>query len=100
MPNKLLLAASRSRKLQDLIVSRKLTRSVAGRFVAGKTLEDGLDAARRLRTKGVTAILDYLGENVADTDQADLAAAHYLKSLYAIDGSHLDCHISVKLTQV
>jgi proline dehydrogenase len=100
MPNRFLLAASRSKKLQDLVVSRKLTRTVAERFVAGKTLEDGMAAARKLRTKGVSAILDYLGEHVSGTDQADLAAAHYLRSLYAIAASHLDCHISVKLTQV
>lgn len=100
MPNRFLLAASRSKKLQELVVSRKLTRAVAERFVAGNTLEEGLEVARKLRMRGVAAILDYLGENVDNTDQADLAAAHYLRSLYSIATSHVDCHISVKLTQV
>ena len=100
MPNRVLLAASRSKRLENLIVSTKFTRSVANRFVAGETLEQALAAARTLRSRGMESILDYLGENVTDTDEADLAAAHYLRSLFAIASRELDCHISVKLTQV
>ncbi len=100
MPNRLLLAASRSKRLEDLIVSTRLTRSVANRFVAGESLEDALNVARKLRSRGMGAILDYLGENVTDTGQADLAAAHYLRSLFAISSGGMDSHISVKLTQV
>ncbi|MBW3587841.1 MAG: proline dehydrogenase family protein [Actinobacteria bacterium] len=100
MPNRVLLAASRSKRLESLIVSTKFTRSVADRFVAGETLEQALAAARTLRSRGMESILDYLGENVRDTDEADLAAAHYLRSLFAISSGEMDCHISVKLTQV
>jgi len=100
MPNRVLLAASRSKRLENLIVSTKFTRSVANRFVAGETLEQALAAARTLRSRGMESILDYLGENVTDTDEADLAAAHYLRSLFAIASRGMDCHISVKLTQV
>lgn len=100
MPNRLLLAASRSKRLEDLIVSTRFTRSVANRFVAGETLGDALTAARNLRSRGMGSILDYLGENVTDTNQADLAAAHYLRSLFAIASGAMDSHISVKLTQV
>lgn len=100
MPNRVLLAASRSKRLENLIVSTKFTRSVANRFVAGETLEQALAAARTLRSRGMESILDYLGENVTDTDEADLAAAHYLRSLFAIASGGMDCHISVKLTQV
>jgi len=100
MPNRVLLAASRSKRLENLIVSTKFTRSVANRFVAGETLEQALAAARTLRSRGMESILDYLGENVNDTDEADLAAAHYLRSLFAIASGEMDCHISVKLTQI
>lgn len=100
MPNRVLLAASRSKRLENLIVSTKFTRSVANRFVAGETLEQALGAARTLRSRGMESILDYLGENVTDTDEADLAAAHYLRSLFAIASGEMACHISVKLTQV
>ena len=42
-------------------VARKLTR----RFVAGETLEDGLEVCASLAAEGIHTTLDHLGENVA-----------------------------------
>lgn len=100
MPNRLLLALSRRPGLRQFITGRKLTRSVVDRFVAGETLDDGMRAARELQSEGATAILDYLGENVTSESLADRAASAYLESLARISTEGLDCHISVKLTQL
>lgn len=100
MPNRLLLALSRRPGLQRFITKQRLTRSVVDRFVAGESLDDGMRAARELEFLGATTILDYLGENVSTEAQADAAMTAYLESLVRIAAEGVDCHISVKLTQL
>ncbi|HSJ06568.1 MAG TPA: hypothetical protein VK936_07695, partial [Longimicrobiales bacterium] len=39
-------------------------RTMSRRFVAGETLDDGIDATRRLVDQGFHATLDFLGESV------------------------------------
>jgi proline dehydrogenase len=76
-------------------------RRVAERFVAGDTLEAGMDAARQLHQRGIAAMLDLLGENVSSTAQAAEAADTYIRHLKRIrESPDLDCNISVKLTQL
>ena len=40
-------------------------RSMARRFVAGETIEDGINATRALNKAGMAVTLDYLGESVS-----------------------------------
>ncbi len=76
-------------------------RAVASRFVAGESLDDGIEAARALREEGIGAVLDHLGENVSTPDQAAEAAEAYIRALERIrKEGDLDCLISVKLTQL
>ena len=76
-------------------------RRLALRFVAGETLDDGIQAARRLNGRGVGAMLDHLGENVTSAEQASAAADGYVLALKRIDEEGLsDANISVKLTQL
>ena len=100
MPNGLLLHLAAHGRVRHLVTTLPLTRPVVERFVAGETLAEGMAAAALLNTQGIGAILDYLGENVATDAQADQAAAAYLASLAAIGTSHIDAHVSVKLTQL
>lgn len=84
-----------------LIQQTSLGRRVAGRFVAGDTLEDGMDAALQLHGRGISAMLDHLGENVASPAQAAAAADVYIRALKRIrESPDLDTNISVKLTQL
>jgi proline dehydrogenase len=57
--------------------ARRLTR----RFVAGETIEDGLDACAQLAAEGIHSTLDHLGENVATLDQAAQACRVYRDDL-------------------
>lgn len=78
-----------------------LGRRVAMRFVAGESLEDGLEAARRLNGRAVATMLDYLGENVTSPEQASAAADAYVLALKRVqEADDLDCNISIKLTQL
>ncbi len=75
-------------------------RRLAGRFVAGETVEDALRAAARINARGMRATLDYLGENVSRPEEAEAARDVYLKLLDEIHARCLDTNISVKLTQI
>jgi proline dehydrogenase len=78
-----------------------LARRVALRFVAGEKLDDALRAARDLNTRGIAAMLDHLGENVATPEQASAAADAYVLALKRIQEDGLtDANISIKLTQL
>jgi proline dehydrogenase len=66
----------------------------------GERLEDALTAAAGLRQYGIGAVLTQLGENVTDLMKANEATRHYTEVLGRIGASKLDCHISVKLTQL
>jgi len=95
-----LIALSKNRALQDLIVRVPVTRRMARRFVAGETLEEALAAVRHLNAQGMVATLDHLGENVATEAEATAAADEYLVALDALHLDQVQCNVSVKLTQM
>jgi proline dehydrogenase len=100
MPNRLLLQLARSPAVRRFVTSSSLTRPVVKRFVAGETVEEGIEVARRLASERIGAILDYLGEHAESEGQANAATDLYLKCLARIQSEGLDIHISVKLTQL
>lgn len=95
-----LIALSRNKTLQNLIVRVPVSRKMARRFVAGETLEEAIEAVRQLNQQGMLATLDHLGENVASEAEAVAAADEYLIALDALAESGVDSNVSVKLTQM
>jgi proline dehydrogenase len=95
-----LIKASESRWLQRQVTNRSLTRKLVARYVAGETLDEGLEVARRLARSGRTITLDYLGEAVATEAEARGAAKVYLEALDRIGEEGLPCGVSVKPTQM
>ena len=84
-----------------VISDSSIGRRVAGRFVAGETLDDAIKTAGELNARGLGAMLDLLGENVSNEEQADRAAAGYAAALRRIEATGLDdANISIKLTQL
>ncbi|HUF51671.1 MAG TPA: proline dehydrogenase family protein [Longimicrobiales bacterium] len=78
-------------------------RTMARRFVAGETLDDGLAAARELVAKGFTVSLDYLGESVSSRAEARAAADVYVRMLQRIGADAAlreRVNVSLKLTQM
>jgi proline dehydrogenase len=71
---------------------------LAKRFVAGETIGLALDAVRELNAAGLTATLDFLGEDVAEEVEAERTRDVYLDALAAIERSALRTNVSVKLT--
>jgi proline dehydrogenase len=96
----LLLAASESPWMRRHAPNLPFIRKAVTRFMPGETLEDALEAAAQLRERGMSLVLTELGENVSDMSQADEVTRHYIDALTKAAANGLDCHISVKLTQL
>src|SRR5438270_9114736 len=72
------LYLSHRRGLQRFVTRRRLTASMAHRFVAGDRLDDAVRAVAELNQRGWSASLDHLGENVAEEKTARAATEDYL----------------------
>ena len=97
-----LLAASRSPLARSLVERTPLTRPVVDRFIAGSTVDDAVRATAELADTGRYITLDHLGEDTADTAQADATVAAYLELLRRLDDAGLAgrAEVSVKLSAV
>ncbi|MGZ3496092.1 MAG: proline dehydrogenase family protein [Vulcanimicrobiaceae bacterium] len=71
---------------------------LAKRFVAGETIESAIDAVRRLNEQGMTATLDFLGEDVLEREAAVKTRDTYYRMLDAIKSSGVRSNVSIKLT--
>ncbi|HEY9180401.1 MAG TPA: proline dehydrogenase family protein [Candidatus Baltobacteraceae bacterium] len=71
---------------------------LAKRFVAGETVESAIAAVRQLNAAGMTATLDFLGEDVLERDAAAKTRDAYFKMTDAIVAAGVQCNVSVKLT--
>ena len=71
---------------------------LAKRFVAGDAIETAVEAVRLVNADGMTATLDFLGEDVLERDSALKTRDAYLRMLDAIAGAGVRSNVSVKLT--
>ncbi|MEZ0355340.1 proline dehydrogenase family protein [Mycobacterium sp. SA01] len=79
-----ILAASRSNRLRHSAERLPIARDVVGRFVPGETTDDALAAVCALRDSRRLVSIDYLGEDVTDTDAAEATVKAYLDLLDAL----------------
>jgi len=79
-----ILAASRSHRLRHSAERMPVARDVVRRFVPGETVEDALGAVTMLRGTDRLVSVDYLGEDVTDTDTAEATVKAYLRLLDAL----------------
>lgn len=79
-----IMAAGRSEGLRRTAQRVPLTRKVVDRFVPGETIGDVLDAVAPLRDSQRLISIDYLGEDVTDTETAEATVAAYLGLLEAL----------------
>jgi proline dehydrogenase len=71
---------------------------LARRFVAGEDIGSAMRAVRVLNDEGMSATLDFLGEDVVDRGAAAHTRDVYIEMLDAIDASGVDANVSVKLS--
>ena len=95
-----LLWLSERQGVFNFVRSNGLARRIASRFVAGESIEQGVEAARELSRRGITASLDLLGESVTVDAEAVAARDQYLRMLDRMAASGAEVNVSVKLTQM
>ena len=75
-------------------------RLIAGRWIAGEGIDDALEVAEALNQKGITAMINYLGEDFKDEKKIDDAIGTYLKLMKKAKEKGARISIAVKLTQL
>jgi proline dehydrogenase len=95
-----LLKLSESKGFANWVTTNSTTRRMSHRFVAGETLDEALAAAKECNRAGMMVSLDYLGENVATTADAQRARDAYLEIFERIVKEQLQANVSCKLTQL
>jgi proline dehydrogenase len=104
-----ILAASRNKRVEQLVTHAPVSRSVVHRFVGGADTNAAVEAAKRLVADGMTITLDHLGEDTNDRAQADAVVAAYLELLGALKHAGLTSElgpltsrsdVSVKLSAI
>jgi proline dehydrogenase len=76
-----------------------VARGLSSRFIAGNTLEAALAVCKKIHGEGISATLDYLGENVRSLDEAAACRDMYLRMLAGLRDAGLEPNVSLKLTQ-
>jgi len=94
-----ILYLSRHKALRNWVETSPSARRLSSRFVAGSRLVDALEVCRKIHADGITATLDYLGENVKTLDEAAACRDMYLRILRAMEAAGLEPNVSIKLTQ-
>lgn len=94
-----ILYLSRHKALRNFVETSTAARKLSSRFVAGTKLSDAIDVCRRIRADGITATLDYLGENVKSLDEAAACRDSCLTVLHAMQEAGVEPNVSIKLTQ-
>ena len=72
----------------------------ARRFVAGETVKEAIDTARRLTEDGLNCTLNFLGESVTSSAAARASVDAYAGIMREVSDAGLPCQVSVKLTQL
>ena len=99
MLRRTILYLSRHKALRNWVETSPSARRLSSRFVAGSRLDDALDVCGRIRADGISATLDYLGENVRSLDEAAACRDMYLRMLHAMQAAGIEPNVSIKLTQ-
>jgi len=94
------IALSESRMLRSVAERSRIGRRMSGRFVAGMSVEEALQATAATNSRGMSVSVDNLGENVTNIDEARHSAQLYHEMLDAIAARKLNANVSLKLTHM
>ncbi|MGI5247009.1 proline dehydrogenase family protein [Dactylosporangium sp. CA-139066] len=95
-----ILAAARSNRVERLVETAPVSRSIVRRFIAGEHADEALQRARELAAEGLAVTIDYLGEDTTNPHQAEATRDEYLKLLDALHAAELTpaAEVSLKLS--
>ena len=84
----------------DSALMERLLFRVAKKWVAGYSADDAILASKDANGRGMSAILNFLGEDTMDKRQVDFAVNEYLSLMGRIKESNARACVSVKPTQL
>src|SRR5689334_9442479 len=95
-----ILAAANSSRVEKIVETAPLTRTVVRRFIAGNKADDALACTRELINQGLSVTIDYLGEDTTNAAQAEATRDEYLGLLDALAAAELTpaTEVSLKLS--
>jgi proline dehydrogenase len=96
----LLSSLARRPAVRKTAMSTPGLRNIAWRFVAGESLEAGIDVVRALEARGILATLNYVGTHVHEPAGVVAGADEAIASLRRMREENLDANISVKPTHI
>jgi proline dehydrogenase len=85
--------------LKDAATRLAPVRRLAGRFIAGETLEAALEAVKALNAQGLMASLDHLNEAVRSEEETREEVGEYRRVLARLSAEGVRANVSLKLTQ-
>ncbi|MFH1197352.1 MAG: proline dehydrogenase family protein [bacterium] len=77
---------------------KKVVHIFAKKYVAGNSLQDGVNVVKELNKKGIVATMDVLGEAIKSMEEAAQTKVECIEVLEAIHKNKLDSNISIKPT--
>jgi proline dehydrogenase len=99
MMRQALLLLSEQHWLRNWMENSSISRSLISRFIAGRSLAEGIRVIQKLSAEHIWATLDFLGENVSSLEDAVRSKQSYLAALEEIQRACLPATVSIKLTQ-
>ncbi|MFL5572672.1 MAG: proline dehydrogenase family protein [Gemmatimonadaceae bacterium] len=96
----ILLAAARSRRLNDFALNSTVVKRATRAFMPGEHAEDALTAGATIATTGRGLLFTQLGEAITNGKEAIAVRDHYLWLFDRIRAMGLPAQISVKPTQL
>jgi proline dehydrogenase len=67
-------------------------------YIAGETIEDAINAAKKLNEEGIMTTIDVLGEFIKNLDEAEANKEEYLEVIEAAEKAGVDGNYSLKPT--
>jgi proline dehydrogenase len=95
-----LLAAARSRRLNDFALRSSFVKRATRKFMPGERPDDALRAGEEIAATGRGILFTQLGEAITNAEAALAVRDHYLQFFDQIRARGLPAHVSVKPTQL
>jgi proline dehydrogenase len=100
MLRSVILAAARSNRVERLVETAPVSRSIVRRFIAGEDAGEALQRTRELAGTGLAVTIDHLGEDTTNPAQAEATRNAYVALLEALHTAELTpaAEVSLKLS--
>jgi len=97
-----ILTLARSERVKHVVTAMPVSAGIVHSHIAGEATSDAVRTTAELATAGLTATIDYLGEDTTDEAQATATVAAYLDLLQELGEAGLatSAEVSVKLTAI